>query len=104
MNFRFESSLFDEYKTLKNSLLQNREVLELVKKRNDLHSKLCEIDQYSSKYKEVKEVYDDVSKKLSESSDYSRFKYLERELNLFVLYCNQELEKLFDLSKKGCKK
>lgn len=104
MKIDFNSSLFTEYKVLKKHLENDSQILKLVKKRNELLKNISEVDHYSSKYNELKKEYDEVSKQLSSNKSYNEFKVLERELNLFVMYCNKELEKLFDLEGKGCHK
>ncbi len=104
MNIQFNSSLFEDYQVLKKRLESNDKILVLVDERNQYLQKLQEVDQYSSEFLELKEKYDEVALKLSENDDYRNFKVIEREFNLFVMYCNKELEKLFDLEEKGCKR
>ncbi len=102
MNVNFESDVFVEYRKLRESLNKNSEVLTLVEKRNELINTLRELDQYTSKYSEVKDEYEEVAYKLQANEEYKLFKELEREINLFVMHCNSELKKLFDLDEKGC--
>ncbi len=98
-----KSSLIDEYSKLKTNLQNNQEVIDLVRNKNDLLSKLNSMDKYSSNYEKVFSEYKKISELLLSIDDYSRFKVLERELNLFVVQCNKKLSCLFDLNKKGCK-
>lgn len=102
MDVILESKLLDEYKKLKKDLETNIEVTTLVKQKNGLLNKLRELDQYSSKYNSLKNEYDLVSEKLFEFDDYARFKLIEREVNLFIMYCNSKLEELFGLNEKRC--
>ncbi len=99
---KFDSPIFEEYKTLKNKLLNDQEILALIKKRNELNNELRDVDQYTSKYKTLFAEYNEVSSKLLSNETYYEFKTLEREINLFVMYCNKELESLFELNEKGC--
>lgn len=98
------SKLFDEYKALKEELLNDENIIATVAKKSELHQQLSNADKYTKKYDELKVEYDNVSNLLAENESYARFKVLERELNMFIMYCNKELEKLFDLNKKGCEK
>ncbi len=98
-----KSSLIEEYNLLKSELEANSQVLELVQLKNELLSKLNSLDKYSSNYQKVYQEYCQVSEELLSIEAYSRFKVLERELNMFLLECNKKLSRLFDLNKKGCK-
>lgn len=104
MKYNLQSELFFEYKELKNILTNDKNIIELVSKRNKLNEKLRNLDVYTTEYANIKVEYDEVSHKLNDDENYNRFKVLERELNLFVMYCNKELSKLFDLDEKGCSK
>lgn len=100
----FDSELFEEYNSLKKALLQDQEILQLIETHNALNAKLRDLDPYCDAFKNVKLEYDKVSSELLSNEMYVAFKELEREINLFVMYCNLELKKLFDLDEKGCAK
>ncbi len=89
-----------EYKTLEKCLLENNEISSLVKEKEELRKSMLNLDEMSDDFKKVKDLYDIVSDKLYSNEEYVRFKYLEREINLFVMHCNKEIKKLFDLNKK----
>ncbi len=98
----FNSKVFDEYNQLKLKLLADREVLALVNLKNELLADLNSADEYSQNFQVLKDKYDEVSSQLASSSDYMKFKELERNINLFIMHCNKEIAKLFDLSPKEC--
>ncbi len=99
----FDSMLISEYQELKDLLKNDTEIINLVNKKNGLLKRLGVIDRYSNEYQEVYIEYVSVSNKLLSDDRYSRFKEIERELNLFLMICNKKLKNLFDLSEKGCK-
>lgn len=100
----FDNELFDEYKRLKEILLKDQDILSLIEERNILNEQLRSLDQYTNEYKELKIKYDHVTKSLLSNETYTLFKELEREVNLFVMYCNTKLKELFGLDEKGCAK
>lgn len=104
MEYKFESVIFEEYRSLRDELSNDKNIVELISKRNSLNEELRNMDCYLDKYKQLKESYDITSNMLNDNIKYKRFKILERELNLFVMHCNKELSKLFDLDKKECQK
>lgn len=101
---KFNSVLFDEYKRLGSKLESDKYILQLINKKKELYDRIQLLDNYSSEFKEVKSLYDEVTASLINHEEYARFKMVERELNLFIMYCNKELDKLFDLDKSGCSK
>lgn len=98
----FESEVFVEYKKLREKLQEDKELLVEIDKRNMLNNQLRNLDVYSTEYNLKKNEYDEISNKLQSNVEYREFKVLEREINLFIMYCNKELEKLFDLEGRVC--
>ncbi len=89
-----------EYKQLEKKLEQNKDVEKLFNDKEKLRQKMIKLDERSTEYIELRKLYEDLSEKLYSNKDYVRFKILEREINMFVMYCNKEISKLFDLNKK----
>ncbi|MFV0498698.1 MAG: hypothetical protein ACK5NF_01490 [Bacilli bacterium] len=104
MNIEFDSELFDKFKQLRAFLLNDKDLIKKIELRNILLKDVNELDKYSYEYEQKKKEYDSISYAISQNYNYCRFKELERELGLFVIYCNRELEKLFGLNEKGCSK